>query len=344
MVAIYFPVLRWKQGEQGALANLSTVVKGQIAPIIEFPADCSCGDRRVTGFCATAVDDWGSGRPFYLDLSTIDYGGATEEDPHPALALLRAAHQQGLIPIPVINLAIDPDLLGAIRQAFTEGCFENAALRITEDEEETAADDALERMEDLGIQNEDVDLIIDLGDISNERHIRGIIRLVRDMVEQFGGAYRLTIVLGGAMPGQLGNIGTDSHVSIARHDWMLWSQLHRIHDLSHLFFGDYTTVAAEFVEFPYRGAPKIKYTLEDEWFVIKGHLPRARDTQRQDQSRAIADAPFFRGAHHSFGERRIRECADDIWGPGNATNWVTNDINQHITFVASQVSAILGAP
>ncbi len=32
------------------------------------------------------------------------------------------------------------------------------------------------------------------------------------------------------------------------------------------------------------------------------------------------------------------------WNPENATNWVTTDVNQHITFVVSQVSSILGAP
>jgi len=70
------------------------------------------------------------------------------------------------------------------------------------------------------------------------------------------------------------------------------------------YLGDYTTVPAEFVEIPYPGAPKIKYTLDNEWFVIKGHRPRRRENQRQNQAATIVNAPFFRGAEHSFGELR----------------------------------------
>lgn len=305
-MAIYFPVLRWKLGERSALQNLAPAIKEQITPIIEFPFDCDYNDRKVTDFCITAVQDWGAGLPFYLDLSSVNFDGAPTGMSHPALVLFITAHQQHLLPIPVI--------------------------------------DVLEIIDTIGIRNTDIDLIIDLRDISKGA-IQAKIRVLNVLVGQLGTSYRRTIVLSGAFPSELSNyVGTDDEELIPRHDWHLWIRAHRSPNLRHLLFGDYTTIPCEFREIPFQGAPKIKYTLENEWFVIKGHRSRRRDNQRQEQALVIVNKPFFRGAQHSFGETRIRQCADGNWGPGNPTNWVTNDINQHITFVVSQVSAILAAP
>jgi len=343
-MAIYFPVLRWKLGERSALQNLAPAIKEQITPIIEFPFDCDYNDRKVTDFCITAVQDWGAGLPFYLDLSSVNFDGAPTGMSHPALVLFTTAHQQHLLPIPVINIDMHTDLLGAIHQAYTNNCFKNIALRITENDEDSFVTDVLEIIDTIGIRNTDIDLIIDLRDISKGA-IQAKIRVLNVLVGQLGTSYRRTIVLSGAFPSELSNyVGTDDEELIPRHDWHLWIRAHRSPNLRHLLFGDYTTIPCEFREIPFQGAPKIKYTLENEWFVIKGHRSRRRDNQRQEQALVIVNKPFFRGAQHSFGETRIRQCADGNWGPGNPTNWVTNDINQHITFVVSQVSAILAAP
>lgn len=341
-MAIYFPVLRWKLGERAALANLTPPVKDQISPIIEFPLGCDYNDSKVTNFCSTLLSDWGDNRPFYLDLSTIDFEGASLGDVHPALTLIRDAHEQNLLLIPVLNLGMDQGLFTAVRQAFQEGCFSNAALRVTDDEEDSAGDDALDMIRDLGLQKANIDLIIDLGCVS-DGPIRPKIRILSMLVAEFGPGYRNVILLSGAIPSDLSNhVDTDTSERIPRYDWRLWQHVHQLPNYHYLLYGDYTTIPCEFREVPYQGAPKIKYTLENDWFIIKGHRSRQRENQRQAQSMAIVSSGFFRGANNSFGETRIHDCANGLWGPGNPTNWVTNDINQHITFVVSQVSATPG--
>jgi hypothetical protein len=343
-MTIYFPLLRWKQGERGALEKLIPAIKDQVNPIIEFPINCDYEDKKVTSFCKGAVDDWGVNRPFYLDLTAIDYDDAPIGNSHPALTLLRTAHQQQLIVIPVLNLDMDLDLLNAIQQAYSEGCYRNLAFRITEDEEDSANNDISQLINQFGIKNTNIDLIVDLRDISNGL-VRPRIRILNSLIDQFGTDFRRTIVLSGAIPNDLGNyVGTDTNECIPRYDWKLWLQSHQIDNLKHLLFGDYVTISCEFREVKFQGAPKIKYTLDDEWFIIKGHRARQKDNQRQEQARDLIRSGFFRGKNNSFGELRIDQCANGIWGPGSAANWVTNDVNQHITFVTSQVSAILGAP
>lgn len=341
---IYFPLLRWKQGERGALENLTPAVKDQISPIIEFPINCDYEDKKVTGFCNAAVHDWGINRPFYLDLTTIDYDGAPIGNNHPALILLRTANQQNITIIPVLNLDMDLDVLSAIEQAYNEGCFENLAFRITENEDDTANNDMSELINQFEINTNNIDLIVDLRDISNGL-VRPKVRILNSLVEQFGTDFRRTIVLSGAIPGDLSNyIGTDTNERISRYDWILWLQSQQIDRLHHVLFGDYTTISCEFRDVQFRGAPKIKYTLADEWFIIKGHRARERDNQRQEQSLELIRSGLFRGGANSFGESRIEQCANGNWGPGSAANWVTIDVNQHITFVVSQVSSILAVP
>lgn len=100
-------------------------------------------------------------------------------------------------------------------------------------------------------------------------------------------------LISGAFPSQLGDyVGTDNSEYIPRHDWQFWTQAIRRSNLKHLLFGDYTTIPYEFREIPFQGAPKIKYTLDNQWFVIKGHRSRQRDNQRQNQALAIANAQF----------------------------------------------------
>ncbi|MFX4263574.1 beta family protein [Pelotomaculum propionicicum] len=166
-MAIYYPVIRWKLGERAALVNLTPAVKDQISPIIEFPFNCDYDDRKVTDFCNNASTDWGVGRPFYLDLSTVDFDDAPTGTDHPALELFRNANRLGLELIPIFNVDIDPDLLIAIQDAYTDGLFRYIALRITENEDDAAADEARDIIGETGINIDEVDLIIDLRDVSD---------------------------------------------------------------------------------------------------------------------------------------------------------------------------------
>lgn len=339
---VYFPVLRWKKGERDALANLKPEVKDVIVPIIEFPYGCDCFDKKFTEFYKTAANDWGTNRPFYIDLSTVDYTEAPPETEHPVLIFLKATYEANLDAIPILRLDIEPELLNIISKAYTDHLFHNIALRITEDEDDTAPDYATQMLNSLGIEKTSVDLIIDLRNVS-DGHVQAKLRVLRDLAHQFGREYRKRILISGAIPREL-EIETDGQSFLPRYEWLLWRQAIQKEDLSDLLFGDYTTVVVDFVEIPYLGAPKTKYTLTESWFVQKGHKPRGKDDQRQRQSQTVVNSNFFRGENSSFGEYRINQCASGSWGPGNATNWVTIDVNQHITFVVSQVSSILGAP
>jgi hypothetical protein len=336
-MAIYFPVLRWKQGEQHAILNLSETIKSKINPIIEFPPGCDCNDPRFTNFSSQAVKFIGKGLPFYLDFSSAIVPPETEL---PHLRLFDEAAQSGLELIPVITSSIEEDLFNVVKQGYQSEFFKNLAFRIADNEEDAIIIDTLNIIQEFGIERSHVDLIIDLCDISSGA-IQSKLRGLQYLTQQFDQGYRKTIVLSGAMPSDISNfVGRDEDGTIPRHDWSLWRRAHRQSGLQHQLFGDYTIIPYEFREVQFAGAPKIRYTLENEWHIIKGHKQRGRDSQRQMQATKIMNLNSFRGEENSYGENRIVQCANGSWGPGNMTNWVAIDINQHITFAVSQVSAI----
>lgn len=343
-MAIYFPVIRWKQGERCAIANLSPTVKRQISPIIEFPIGCDYTDPKIRDFCETAISDWGIDQDFYLDLSAVDFTASPAEEEHPALSLFRTVHAQRLQTIPVINPNMDPDLFTAIQQAHNEGLFGSIAMRINENDDDLILAEVSDMISNFGLTRESVDLIIDLVDISSGA-VQAKMRVLNTLISYFGTNFRNTIVLSGAIPSNLQEyVGTEEETELPRYDWQLWQRARSHPNTSHVLFGDYTTIPCEFREVPFQGAPKIKYTLDNSWFIIKGYRPRGRDKQRQQQSQRIINLDTYRGQNYSFGDRRIYECANGDWGPGNPTNWVTNDVSQHITYVTSQVSAAIAAP
>lgn len=87
--------------------------------------------------------------------------------------------------------------------------------------------------------------------------------------------------------------------------------------------------------------PKARYTLEDQYWILKG--AKDRRTNRwirgaKDLAEDIFKSTHYFGESFSFGNLEIKERALQIKGPGNSTNWVTIAANHHIAVVLEQLS------
>ncbi len=336
----YFPLLRWKEGEQSALANLIPAVRRLITPIIDFPANCDFSHNRMIEFCEAAGGCLGQS-PFYLDLGDVSCNNYDGTGVHPALTLMRNARAANLNFIPVARTDNDDPLIMAFAQALAERLAPRVAIRVFEDEGVVPAnEDVTSLFEQLNQHVASSDLILDMNEVNGR--IDSQVRDLASWVGEYGRLYRTTIMLAGSMPGDLFNhIPENSIGLIPRHEWALWRRARRNADLDHVRYGDYATVQVNLPETAFAGSPRNKYTLNEGWVIARGHMQRRGENQRQVLARAISGRPDFRGSAYSFGDARILSCATGQWGPGNNTQWVSIDINQHLTFVANQVSAIL---
>jgi hypothetical protein len=332
---LYFPVLRWKQGEREALRNLSQPVLDKIVPIIEFPQNCVPNDRKITTFPQSALSDLGTDKSFYLDISYIDECGIS------SARLLDDIFTRGLQCIPVHNLQNGRGSLATIIQLFTGRKCRSFAIRVSDNVSDAEIDYTLATLQQYGIAHEELDLILDMRDLCNGA-VQAKLRMMRMLTQRLGTAYHRSIVLAGSFTKDA--IQSNSQGWVNRYDWALWKETRQSSDLAHVWFGDYTTVICEFRDSEYRGAPSIKYTTDDHWFVMKGNLRERQHPQRIAQSSTVVSAPFYRRQPFSFGDLRIGQCATGVWGPGSTSNWVAIDVSQHIAFAVSQVSAILRVP
>ncbi|MHB9131679.1 MAG: beta family protein [Armatimonadota bacterium] len=335
-MAIYFPVLRWKMGERHALRYLAPTIKDKISPVIEFPPNCKMHDDKIGSFCNDALKDWGAGRPFYLDTSYIDNCGFSSAD------ILLDAKQKQLCCIPTYNMEFGGNSLGTVLQAISSGHCAHIAIRVTENVSGSQIADIAAALQTVKIEKDKVDLIVDMRHTANGS-IQAKARLLQSLIKDLGNNYRQSILVSGAFT--LEQIKTDSYGLVNRYDWELWKTARQLPGLGGLLYGDYATVVCEFRDSPFRSSPKAKYTIDEQWFCIKGHKTRARNEGQSIQhAAAIVGKSFYRGKHYSYGDDKIHQIANKKCTSGNATTWVTNDVNQHITFVVSQVSSTPPVP
>lgn len=127
---------------------------------------------------------------------------------------------------------------------------------------------------------------------------------------------------------------------ITRHHKRLYEYLKKSYPF--ISYGDYT-IFSSFADseenLPFRGAEKIRYTIKDDFFCLKGSRSEKGISGYPKMSNIIINHPEFKGDNFSDGDRFIFDCATktDVKN-GNLTTWVTNDIIHHITFVVEELS------
>lgn len=103
--ALYFPILRTKQGEIQALGRLSPWARSRICPLLDVPRQKSSDDRKLDAFLSDTIlhtkEACGTAYPVYLDVSRYDPETVTPDGRHAIEFLFDCASQLHLSAIPV---------------------------------------------------------------------------------------------------------------------------------------------------------------------------------------------------------------------------------------------------
>jgi hypothetical protein len=193
----------------------------------------------------------------------------------------------------------------------------------------------------IAIDTNKIILIIDLEDISDKTVVQCEADF-KSIYNKINADFAEVIFLSGALsiPSDFGKNTSDY---FERTDWLGWKKLKNKSKYENLQFGDYGIDSAKFVDVPYPGAPKIKYTFEDKWIVFKGVKPKGGVPRNYDQykemSKQLVKLEGWR-IPTCYGEKMIADCAKGDKEVGSPTKWVEIGLNQHISFVVSQLDAI----
>jgi len=159
-------------------------------------------------------------------------------------------------------------------------------------------------------------------------------------------AWQTLTVLAGSFPEDLSRLAPRETHRLRRFEWRQWQELDSWSGRRPAF-GDYTVqhvFIKESVPVPNISA-SIRYTIEDEFYVLRGEGIDNEGGPGRAQWNAWAallrDSAEYFGASFSAGDRYIDQMASDWDHSGSPATWLEAAFSHHVTATALQVAGRL---
>lgn len=322
----YVPILRWKQGEQSALQELSREVKNSIIPMIEF-----------TGENNNCVESCWDEREFYSYFMNFTHNNNLSEYQE----IFEVFNSDYMIP--VIDKSVSDRIL-----SFLSRSKERVGIRLY--------------IENFGYLNREltrylgyfeasnIDLIIDCKNIEHE-DIRELTTYICRSLEGLDSLedYNSIIITSSSMPESIKDLPAFRGIELNRSEREIFNNISenmRVYN-QNIIYSDYTIknsiyniIDSDYIRF----YVNIKYTLEDCYLCVKGRLNDDGGLRKENiisMCEIICNDERFCGRDFSWGDKYIyerrKEC-DEINKFGNPTTWVKVCINHHITYIVESLN------
>lgn len=339
----YLPILKWKQGEREALANLSPNQRSKITPIIEIV------DER-------SPDQFIEELKFYQDMVYFDTL-VVDEDRSLLTLLIDKACKGGTLLAPVLY---PDDIVDADSLPFDKLTSIAVRLPVPENIEGPTHTNTFRMLQQLASQYSlKISLIIDLGIITESRQASIAYALLDMFLKQFSVElvkYKQIAICSSSFPETLTDIEAGSSASYRRYDIRLLQRLLNDESVTtsirnRLAYSDYgvtkfTETDIDFSRLRYGILPKVRYTTDESYYVLKGkkdHTTGEMIVSYKDLARKLKNAEFYFGKDFSYGDTMISEIAMPNDRIGNSKNWVTYCVNHHVSVVIAQLSTLSDA-
>lgn len=120
-----------------------------------------------------------------------------------------------------------------------------------------------------------------------------------------------------------------------------WKTVTKPQKLNNVNYSDYGTKYSEFSDANFRGTVSLKYSTEHDYVIYRGELTdNHKDGHGQyiTHCQNLIKSKHYSGKDFSWGDLRyyevgIQKLTDPNKKTGNATNWVQNSQNHHITLI-----------
>ncbi len=350
---LYVPILKWKQGEQGALKLLSVETKKRILPLIEVPARVfdfekkaymKTIEKHIEKIPQTILKSWNN--PFYFDISNLNceyLSDGTYIYEHFDDNFENSAY---LNYIPVYNPdlnknikyftdCIKKDRIIAIRLKF------NKIISLSEYLQEIVAN-----LEITGSYMSKIDLIIDIEYIKENEDIKTLKMLTYEL-NNLSSLYnwRYITLAGTSFPESLSILQKNSYCNIPRTYFTMYSNLINKNTFNRSFlFGDYCIsnpkTADDIDPRILNAACNIRYTKKSKYLVVKGiSFKKNGGKQYKTLCKCILSNTKNFNRKFSYGDEYIEDCANDLVNTGNPTTWRKMGTIHHITLLVKQLSS-----
>lgn len=350
----YIPILKWKRAEQGALKSLVKECRKHMTPLIQFVMpkpnendkleDVVARFRKQMNEIPKKISDvWGTD-PIFIDVSLL-FTTRLKADALKTIVL--EGDKLGSTFIPVIHLDDDNDLK---KIAFSLARRNGLCLRLVCPNFNDFNKFKLNMAELLitsGLEENIIDLLVDIKEIDdNEGKYLNYLGLAQNIPNLK--CWRTFIFAAGSFPEDMTGCKLDEVNLLPRADWVNWRRQARNSKMRRYpAFADYTIqhpIYREVTQF-FPPTSSIKYTLENEWLVMKGKKQRF-ELYLANAAVLVKDDRFY-GRNFSDGDKYISEKAahfsvyiknPSVKGTGSTETWLKAGINHHLTLVANQIA------
>lgn len=345
----YLPILKWKAGEQQALKMLDPSIKPSIFPLIELlpessdPEDPEAPPQDAfPKIVERLASIWGT-LPIAIDVSLIEPEDMVSGTTNLLEYMFMRARMNGVQAVPVTGFDREPAHDAAVAKIVAAD-KRGVVVRVVGDEEllePTLSANLQALCARLGVLPGVVDLVLDWGEVDPGKHrtiAAGALGVVAEVSDE---PWRSVTFAAGSFPQLFHHVGA---ITITRGDWAIWQRLRAQKLGRRVRFGDYAIAHPVFAILPFSGAANIRYTLESEWLVFRGHKltgpAYGGHAQFVSLAAELAAHPSYCGASFSWGDSYISQCAAGTVSTGNATTWRAVGTNHHLTFVARQLARV----
>lgn len=347
----YVPVLKVKRGEKSALQLVALDIREHITPLLEIVEWRKRQEKpTLRSHLDTAFKDLAKSLRRYRRCF-LDGRELAPEGPSAAEQVFKRADDAGIPFIPVTGLSNRADASAALRNK-----ERGLAIRLTRDDFEAGdlSSSLPAFMARHGIELEEADLIVDLGPVE-DMVTEGVVRLASQFLGDVPepNRWRTLIVSASAFPQSMGVVDRDSHGVVARVEWLAWKRLRDGGRFSRVpVYSDCAIQHPSGVEgFDPRMmqvSASVRYTLADDWLLIKGQGTRRHPARLQFPRLAKRLAYGYLGGHflgeaHCEGCASIKSAADGQPGLGSPEVWRRIGTVHHITEVTRTLRSLPGS-
>ena len=250
---------------------------------------------------------------------------------------------------PVFRLSDTPAIVGQIRQACNlHG--KGACLRLGSDEEDpdpnVSTQDVLNAIGSIGLNISEINLIIDFKVVDSARDVSRCVPLALAMLVWASkcGNWRSVTLSSGAFVRTFTGLSLNQVSQLTRFDAILFDRVVQSNPAIMPDFGDYGINYPILWPTPPRAPnPNLRYTDRLQWQVDREGRNLPGNSSFYTTCQRLVQAPYWRGANYSAGDRELQQFAQGIGGPGSATTWLSFGESHHIAHIVDRL-ATLGVP
>lgn len=355
---MYVPALRWRMAEYQALMRLAAKAQERVVPYItiperEFDFDSWLPKKtiheHVHPFVARYEKKWGN-RPAWIGVHPSIVDGVMNDGRDILTYVFDGLREFDAKAVPSIRLDAESRFQNSVAAIVgQDGQGVAIAVRLEDLMKKDAFARVVAMFRSLGVNEDEVDLIIDLGEPNFEPYDTFSIALITAL-RRLGdlNRFRNLVLVGTAIPETFKGIAKGQD-ELPRHDWLFFQTLllKLPSGMRRPNYGDYTIVHPDFTPQDMRkikSAGKIVYTTGTSWWVRKGGAFRGNEGQMHEHCAALVGSGVFKGNDYSYGDDYIGKCAIKKAPPSNLTRWKDVAINHHMMHVLDDLSTSGAVP